>query len=216
MEKLVRFDEHYTPDFPVQTHSNTSYGLSDEVESAAPGIRNFLKIHSSQTFANGLYRIMKPEEVPKWTKIASDAFPNFRDRILCFSSDWLGRIFALNQTNTVAGQCHILMLEPGTGLALEIPVTFDDFHNSELVDFANEALAVQFYHDWLHHGGAPPEFGECVGYQIPLFLGGKDVIENLEVIDMHVYWTLTAQLLAKTRSLPDGTKISEIRLADLS
>ncbi|MEY3172302.1 MAG: hypothetical protein RLZZ436_215 [Planctomycetota bacterium] len=210
----MRFDEHYKPDLPVQTAVTTTQGISDEIEAGAHGIRNFLKIHSSQTFANGLYRIMKLEEMTTWTTIASDAFPEFRGHILCFSSDWLGRIFAVNQTRKVAGQYQILMLELGTGMALDIPVTFEDFHNAELVDFANEALAAQFYRDWLKHGGAPPGFGECVGYKTPLFLGGKDVIENLEVIDMHVYWTLTAQLLTKTRSLPDGTKISEIRLAD--
>lgn len=210
----MRFDDHYTPDLPAQKDSTSTRELSDEIEAGAHGLRNFLKIRSSQTFANGLYRVMKLDELTRWTTIASGAFPEFRGHILCFSSDWLGRIFALNKTKKVAGQYQIVMLELGTGLALDIPVNFEDFHNAELVDFANEALATQFYRDWLKHGGAPPRFGECVGYRTPLFLGGKDVVDNLEVIDMYVYWTLTAQILAKTRSLPDGTRISGIRLAD--
>jgi hypothetical protein len=48
---------------------------------------------------------------------------------------------------------------------------------------------------------------ECVGYRKPLFLGGADNLTNVEMLDLDVYWTLTAQLIAKTRGLPAGTKI---------
>jgi hypothetical protein len=34
---------------------------------------------------------------------------------------------------------------------------------------------------------------------VPLFLSGKDEVENLEVIDLEVYWELTGQALQQTR-----------------
>ncbi|MEU0792390.1 T6SS immunity protein Tdi1 domain-containing protein [Amycolatopsis sp. NPDC005961] len=34
----------------------------------------------------------------------------------------------------------------------------------------------------------------CAGYQVPLFLGGADVVENLEEFDLEVYWSLCAQM----------------------
>lgn len=41
---------------------------------------------------------------------------------------------------------------------------------------------------------APVNFDECVGYKIPLFLGGDDHIGNLQSTDLDVYWTLTGRL----------------------
>ncbi len=82
------------------------------------------------------------------------------------------------------------MLEPGTGEALEIPVGFELFHNEELVDYRNEALAAEFFVQWrsTHVGAGPLNAADCVGYKVPLFLGGADAVENLELTDFEVYW----------------------------
>jgi hypothetical protein len=40
------------------------------------------------------------------------------------------------------------MLEPGTGEVLEIPTTFMAFHEEELVDYQDAALAVEFFNQW--------------------------------------------------------------------
>ena len=55
---------------------------------------------------------------------------------------------------------------------------------------------------------------ECVGYKTPLFLGGKDVMDNLEILNLDVYWTLTAQLIRKARGLPLGTVLGNITSVD--
>jgi hypothetical protein len=34
---------------------------------------------------------------------------------------------------------------------------------------------------------------------VPLFLGGEDNIDNLELTDMEVYWYIIAQLISKTK-----------------
>ena len=51
---------------------------------------------------------------------------------------------------------------------------------------------------------------ECGGYRIPLFLGGADSLENMEVSDMEVYWDMTDQLWEAMKDLPAGTKIGNI------
>ena len=43
-----------------------------------------------------------------------------------------------------------------------------------------------------------------------MFLGGQTRTELLEVTDMDVYWTLTAELLASSRALRAGTQITGI------
>ena len=60
----------------------------------------------------------------------------------------------------------------------------------------------------------PLKADECVGYRVPLFLGGQDVVDNLEVSDLGVYWSLCAQLRQGTRDLPTGTSIGSVSVGD--
>jgi hypothetical protein len=207
------FDSLYIRD------SNPSLSHQDIVSLAsleryAIGLTSFLAIHAGGSYSDGLYRIHSVATMPKWTGIAEETFPDFRSRIFCFGVDWLGRMFALDFARKNNGQYLVLMLEPGTGQALEIPVAFMEFHDQELVKYQDEALAVKFFDEWRHAGGESPQFDQCVGYKKPLFLNGSDNVENLELTDMEVYWSITGQLLSKLRRLPDGTRIEGARLKD--
>lgn len=71
---------------------------------------------------------------------------------------------------------------------------FSQFHDSELTEYADAALAASFVDQWLAAHPAAIQFDECVGSKVPLFLGGVDGVENLDVTDLDVYWTLTGQL----------------------
>ena len=55
-------------------------------------------------------------------------------------------------------------------------------------------------------------YNECLGYKIPLFLNGKDVVANHEKLDLEVYWHLSTQIYNKIKNLPDGTRIDNIVL----
>lgn len=209
--QFVTFDSHFRRD---ELPGKVAQDLSQlgQFESRAIGMTNFLSMHAGASFENGLYRIHPVAEMRRWTMVAEEAFPEFRRRIFCFAYDWLGRHFALDNSKIMDGQAFILLLEPGTGQALEIPVSFIEFHEQELVQYRNEALASEFYDSWLSLERRSPSFEECVGYKKPLFLEGSDTSENLEVTNMEVYWSITAQLLAKTRELPDGARIGEFRI----
>jgi len=86
------------------------------------------------------------------------------------------------------------MLEPGTAQILEVPCSFEQFINYELVDKSEAAIAHSGFEDWLRRGGRPPQFSEAVGYKIPLFLGGEDEPSNMEISDLSVYLAMMADL----------------------
>lgn len=67
------------------------------------------------------------------------------------------------------------------------------------------ALAVEFHKQWLESGGSAPRYEQCIGYKKPLFLGGTDGIDNLEVSDLDVYWHLMGQLIAYAKGAAPGT-----------
>jgi hypothetical protein len=139
-------------------------------------------------------------------------FTEFVARIRCFAFDWLGRQFSVDETRGEPGDPGVLMFEPGTAQALEIPTTLSRFFDEELVDHANAALAVEFYSEWMNSGGSAPAFSECVGYRTPLFLGGADDVSNLEVLDMSVYLHLMSELRQGTRELPPGAQIDGLAI----
>lgn len=179
----------------------------------AAGLSEFFENYSGCSFGGGLYRVHSFQDIEKWNEVVGKAFPEFSNRIFCFGCDWLGRQFSLDKGRIESGEPLILMLEPGTGEVLEIPVNFIQFHENELVDYANEALAAEFFQEWLSAGNESPKLDQCVGYKKPLFLNGSDTIENLELTDLEVYWDLSSQLLEKVRGLPPGTPINNITIS---
>lgn len=154
-------------------------------------INEFNKLLNGKSFLNGMYRLFKTNDIEKWNIIVEKSFPLYKNRILVFGYDWLGRIFGLNnKTGTV------LLFEPGTGEVLDIPASFEDFHNIEIVDYHEDSLASNFFKEWFSKNNKYQlKYSECVGYKVPLFLNGDDVIENLEVSDMEVYWEVMMPLM---------------------
>ncbi len=164
------------------------------VPDSVEGLRDVL---GGRSFAGGLYRIHDQAAAARWDSEVVDAFPDFVDRITCFGCDWLGGQFALDSARTdPSGQPLVLLFEPGTHEALALPVNLTQFHEDELIQEAHAALAEPFYREWRAQSGddVPLGPGECVGYRVPLFLGGKDDVDNLERTDAEVYWSLTGQM----------------------
>jgi len=198
---------------PEDQTASTSWNPS---RSAAPtGFAELMGI-AGCSFHNGMYRLHSAETGRIGQAAAELAFPSHAPALVVFGYDWLGRQFALDYARVDRGEPLIMMLEPGTGEVLGIPSSFVSFHDEELVDHANEALAREFFADWqsVHPDAVPLAMSECVGYRLPLFLGGSDTIENLEVTDFDVYWTTTTQLHNQVRTLPDDTQIRGIAIDD--
>lgn len=164
------------------------------------------------TFRSGLYRVHDSESGGQSPSLVEETFPRLAGRVRCFGFDWLGRQFACDFGRMRAGEPLVMMLEPGTGEALQIPATLVEFHDQLLVDDPEPALAVTFFDEWarLHRDTLPLGFHKCIGYRVPLFLGGPDTTENLDLVDIEVYWSLCGQLLQQTSDLPPGTKVGGI------
>jgi hypothetical protein len=156
---------------------------------------------AGSSFASGLYRIVHPKDLEVWALRVGHAYPRFEKRIVCFGYDWLGCVFALDSERLEGGQPGVVMFEPGTGKALEIPSNILTFHNDQSKEFWEAALAISFFQKWLSSGGTRPSITQCIGYKKPLFLGGKDTIENIELSDIDVYWHIAGQLIRQVRGL---------------
>jgi hypothetical protein len=99
----------------------------------------------------------------------------------------------------IDGQAQILMFEPGTGEVLEIPCNFE-FHNDEIPNYHDACLASEFYLNWKATNKTSLKNEECVGYRVMLFLGGNDVIANLEKSNLDVYWEICSKLIQQMKT----------------
>jgi hypothetical protein len=210
MNMFERFESHYTQDVALARPQRVI-----AVENPNdPLLDGLLLKYSGASFNNGLYRIMGAETQGLADVFVISAFPGLSNKIKNFAYDWLGRIFALDPIRLVGGLPAVLMFEPGTGKTLEIPCNLLTFHDNELVDYREEALAEGFHTQWLVKCGVIPKQDQCIAYKQPLFLGGKDTIENLELSNLDVYWTLIGQLIRKARGFAHGTQIGKIRISE--
>jgi len=184
------FKQQFRPD-------SVSPSDAGEIDTAVAGLRELLRAFGGASFNQGLYRVVRAGDTGAWAARIAPAFPAFQGRIACFGYDWLGRAFALDSGRLEGRAPGVVMFEPGAGRALEIPTDIVGFHNDILIRHAEPALAVDFHRRWLASGGAAPRHSECVGYKKPLFLSGKDDLENLEIGDLDVYWHIFGQIIAK-------------------
>ena len=120
----------------------------------------------------------------------------------------VSRQFALNQKRLKNGMYEVLMFEPGTAEVLEIPCSFLEFHNEEVVIYNDACLASDFFSEWKNKKSVTLSHEECIGYKVPLFLGGDDALENMELSNIDVYWEVMINVIEKVRDFPEGTKVS--------
>ena len=225
VEMFSKFQSCYRPDvfskgpaidWPLKS-------VEELVGSQVTGYPEFLRLVAHTSFEGGLIRFLLPGGstqplLSDWN--APDGWASrwrgYRNRLIVFAYDWLGRQIAFDRKRTVSGEPMIAILEPGTGEVLEVPTNFMEFIEEELTEYHEAALASGFYREWRDGGGSVPQPSQCVGYKIPLFLGGTDTVDNLELIDLDVYVTICGALFEQSLSLHPGQKISEISILDSS
>jgi T6SS immunity protein Tdi1, C-terminal len=203
------FQQNFTPDpnaLPDVDGSLPELGI--------PGLSELIARFGGGSFNGGLYRIVRASDIDAWNARVSLGFPEFAERITCFGYDWLGRAFAADAARQEQGQPAVLLFEPGTGEALAVPANIQTFHDVELIQNSDRALASNAYDEWLARKGAVPAYAECIGYKVPLFLNGEDTFENMELSDLEVYWHLMGQLIAKTTKLRPGTKVGPVTIEE--
>lgn len=125
--------------------------LAGPLDSGTPpaGIREALGSLAGSTLEFGLYRFHTRSSAAAADRLVADAYPDFAGRIACFGMDWLGRQFSLDPSRGAASDPPILLFDIGAGQALEIPTAFSAFHDEELIDYTDAALACAFFQEWL-------------------------------------------------------------------
>ncbi|MET4539521.1 hypothetical protein ABIE37_001293 [Arthrobacter bambusae] len=188
-------------------------GIPGSPESVGNNVAYLFGRYGGCTFNGGLYRVHSTESFRKASTMVTEAYPEFGFPLIPFGFDWLGRQFVLDLRSGDVDP-EILLLEPGTGEALEIPRKFSTYHDDELVRDPEPSLCVSFFNEWKSENPADLAFDQCVGYKVPLFLGGEDYVHNLEVSDVEVYWSLMGELRLATMNLAPGTRISGIEIGE--
>jgi hypothetical protein len=175
--------------FNADNSKDTNFG--DNVVIEPLEVQLFMKEFQGQSFNDGIYRVHAVDKAINYTRMLENIFTEYIGAIYCFSYDWLGRQFAVNLNSVNSKEPIILMFEPGTGEVLEIPGSINTFHEKELIEYTDVVLASNFYEDWKESSQNKLKRSRCIGYKVPLFLGGEDTIENLEETDMEVYWNIS-------------------------
>lgn len=152
--------------------------------------------HSS--YGNGLIRFLLPGLQPcleAWNGPNGwkSEWPKHSDRLIVVAYDWMGRLYALDRKRSRGGEMLSARFEPGAAELLVNDCTFAELIGTELVEFANDILSTEFFSKWRAAGGAAPSPTQCVGYKTPLFLGGADELDNLELADLDVYLSVCGQ-----------------------
>ncbi|WP_208996340.1 T6SS immunity protein Tdi1 domain-containing protein [Pseudovibrio ascidiaceicola] len=203
-----RFLERFKVDVSLSRDETTPFNIPFEVE----GLQLWLEQYGGCSFNQGLYRAHSVAQINLWNKLIGENYPHFKGRVFCFAYDWAGRQFALDFARMEHGEPLVLLLDPATGEAFDVPTNFLEFHNQELAEDPEPALSESFFLEWLAATQHKLQPNECVGYKVPLFLGGKDELANLEVTDLEVYWTLSGQMLEQIKDLPAGTPIGKVTI----
>jgi hypothetical protein len=205
------FSDSLTRDQPAPSGLE-GLGILKGLEAKAPGITAFFQQYSGTTFLGGMYRVHKASEIKKWTAAAEEMFPDLVKKIACFSSDWMGRQYAVDARRVGGGQFQVLQLDCSVAETFLVPCGFQQFHDEELATNRDQDLALPTWEDWLARGNPPPAAHECVGYSKPLFMGGEDDMANMEITDQEVYWSMSAQIWQQVKDLPPGTQIEGIEI----
>lgn len=158
-------------------------------------LENFRMMFAGQSFNDGLFRVLKNEDIDIWREKISLAFPKFTNKFEPFAFDWLGRFYCIKidqETQEVTPEIYFFNI--GHNQNLLIPVNLTEFLNEEIPEHSNASLDIENFNNWRNENPAIA-YEDCVGYINPLFEGGEDNFGNMQVINMIEYWDLFTNII---------------------
>ncbi|MEC4272402.1 T6SS immunity protein Tdi1 domain-containing protein [Adlercreutzia sp. R25] len=178
------------------------YEVADAPASADP-YAELVDTLGGRSFGDGLFTVFRRDELPKWRELIGAFYTDYRGEFSPVGYNWLGQCYVLDAQGSVD------ILEPEASSTSCTDMGLVEFLNVDGVGNRDNAFLEAGYEEWLS-GHDPVAGGNCVGYTVPLFLGGKDEGDNMDIVDMEVYWGMTGQLWEAVKDLPEGTKIGNI------
>jgi hypothetical protein len=205
MNQLAAFERAFARD-PVPYSLPGTHGVHQQ-------LTGVLGNYGGASFRGGIYRIASEEMSRELGAVLTRMWPEYGGSMACFAFDWRGRFFAV-RLEAKGKLGDVMLFEPGSGDSYEIPMDIERFHNEELVGFDEEALSAKLFREWSAAHRAGPAYSRCVGYKVPLFLGGQEDLTNLQESELEIYLELCAQLWAKSNDLPDGTVVKNVTIKE--
>lgn len=174
-----------------------SYFNKDEF----PFVKKIVDDFGGCIFNKGLFKIHTFEYVHKWTNLLKEFFkeemPDFN--LLCFATNWQGNMYCINSSNS-----EIVYFDPATCEFFEAEFSIDEFFNSVLVDGEYDIIFEEYFEEaqaYLKFDFIP--YDKSLGHKIYLHLGGREVVQNLEIVDTEVLWELQIQTANRINEIPD-------------
>jgi len=206
-----RFTGSYQRDRTASAKSTWWRRHSDSIYRDCPDLKTFREELGGASFSRGLYRTVSHRDHAAAMQRVADAFPDYGNRVFPLAFDWLNRIFCADFDRTVNAKPMLLIMSHLTDEVFDIPVGVDEFHNMNLIEHHNGLLESDLFEAFLRSRQLTQlSYSECAGLSVPLFLGGQYAIENMDVTDIDVDWTMTATLLRQIRPLEEGAVISSV------
>jgi hypothetical protein len=180
--------ERFLASFPPDDNERPSDFPAGALEDI-PGFREICGVGAGKSFGNGIVRIHSKAQIGQAARLIEEAFPECSGAIP-IAKDWLGRQYVVP-----GGRRSTLMLiEPGSGDVFEVDCGIEELFNTEMPADPVTYLASDLFIDWTSVSDEVVPCGKCVGFKVPLFLGGAGAVENLEISDEEVYWSLIGQM----------------------
>jgi len=163
------------------------------------------------TWSGGLFRWHDVESERAGRGLVSEYFQLPPERFELFGFDWAGRQYAVEYRRGELQSEFVLQFDPAAGAALQLAAPASVFER-QIDELGEEVLNARLFRAWQVVNPTIHEvaFSECVGTNVPLFLGGQESVENLGLTDIEVYWTLVGQLFKATRDMPPGARVAGI------
>lgn len=161
-------------------------------------------------FAKGLFTIIDKRAIGEWENRVFGMFPSFKEIVKVFAYDWRGRCFTVGVSNEFKN-C-VLIFDPGAAEIHEIPFALLDFLNKVIPGATKECLDSDLFIKWYKKEKGDLLKSQCVGFKIPMFLGGENTLSNIEISDIDVYWYLMTQIFEQIQDLEEGTTINNFTI----
>jgi hypothetical protein len=211
LTEFTRFLDTYPPKEPLGIDRTQLEAFFPSGRRPA-GIVDFLGELGGASFANGAYVLYTFDEMQRFSSYAWNTFAELKGQALCFGRSWIGDQFAvhLRELDETSGEPLVVMAGCGSGASKTSVFDFRSFHNEALVDEPDELLFASMYDQWCNANGPIVDRTKCASWKVPLVLGGKNEVDNLDLADVDVHLAITGQIIEKTRDPPPGTPISSV------
>lgn len=153
--------------------------------------QQFVKREEGKLLLGGIFGIFLLSETRKWNEDVKEYFGLNVD-IEIFGYDWQGNCYGVKKAKD-----EVLLFEVGTCEILSLSCNTLNFMDDISNGICREYLAKSFFDEWnekMNPEHLTLQYGKCIGYKIPLFMGGKDDVSNLEYSDLEVYWCVLTEI----------------------